>query len=143
MAFYKATAGQRFSRRPGFEGQSVIQKSVTDDDLARLRPRLMLRLAPASLDASWQTEEVPDELQSAPPERVPPGWAAETRLSRELHKSAELMHTDGLSADQAVTVLCKVATRAVYSDLDLARDLGRQPITREAIEQLVEALYAG
>lgn len=50
-----------------------VKKSVTDADLDRLRPRLMMRMTSHPLELVWMAEEIPDELQRMAA-RKPPGF---------------------------------------------------------------------
>jgi hypothetical protein len=58
-----------------------VKKSVTDADLDRLRPRLMLRETTNPLELIWMAEEVPDEMHTRHV-RTPPGWPTVDGLAK-------------------------------------------------------------
>lgn len=65
--------------------EGSISKSVTDADLDRLRPRLMMQLTKSPLELVWMAEEVPDELGEVF-RRLPPGHRPDEMLKAKYIK---------------------------------------------------------
>lgn len=60
---------------------SDLRKALDwDQELEKLRPRLMLRRSSSPLEMVWCTEEIPDELHEKPSANTPPGWPDQNQL---------------------------------------------------------------